>query len=250
MNNYYNFRGLDKSLRLQKIVDVSINLFHKKGYRTTTLDDVSKELGITKAALYHYVSSKENLLSIIFIQALENIFKNTHKINLMNISPDKKLRLMIKNHVKDIIIKSLPLLSVFFSEENQLSEESYKKMQTEKKKYTDIIENVLKDGVKQGLFRKIDTRLMSYGIIGMCNWILKWYKSGVTKYKPEEIADHFVNFLEKGYINTGKTDDKDNPPTFKTINDDYNPLTKGNALKTIKTQCKALIDLIEQVETA
>jgi len=61
------FKALDKSLKIQKIIDTATELFHKKGYRSTTLHDVAEDLGITKAALYHYVSSKENLLSIIYI---------------------------------------------------------------------------------------------------------------------------------------------------------------------------------------
>jgi len=245
MANYNNFRGLDKSLRLQKIIDVSIDLFHKKGYKSTTLDDVSKELGVTKAALYHYVSSKEDLLSIIFIQAIENIFKNINKITLMNLTPDKKLRLIIQNHIKEIIIKSLPLLAVFFAEENQLSEKNYKKIQEGKKKYNKIIENILIDGIKEGVFRKCDPQLMTFGIIGMCNWIHKWYKYEKTPYTPDQIADHFINVLEAGYK---KTDNQTQFTQSSTMAEEYIPTTKENALKTIKTQCKALINLIEQVE--
>ena len=51
MENQPEFRGLDKSLRKQKIIDTAAALFHQQGFASTTLDDVSKELGISKAAL-------------------------------------------------------------------------------------------------------------------------------------------------------------------------------------------------------
>ena len=114
-----DFRSLDKSLKIRKIIDTAAELFHKRGYRATTLDDVAKELGLTHAALYHYVSSKEELLSEIYIQTLDRIFKNSIMISEMDISPDEKLRLIIKEHIQGIIIKSLPMISVFFAEENQ-----------------------------------------------------------------------------------------------------------------------------------
>ena len=91
MDNQYGFRGLDKSVKKQRIIDTAAALFHKKGYSSTSLDDVSKELGITKAAIYHYVENKDELLSIIYTQAFENIFRDTvtyyykyisHKISL------------------------------------------------------------------------------------------------------------------------------------------------------------------------
>jgi len=180
MHNQHDFKGLDKSLRLQKIIDTATELFHQKGYRSTTLDDVARELGITKAALYHYVSSKENLLSVIYIQALENIFRNVYKISERDLPLHEKLRLILRNHVKDIIIHSLSMFSVFFTEENQLPEADFKRIQEEKKKYTQIIEKIIEEGISQGLFRKTDPKLEAYGIIGMCNWVYKWYRPGRT----------------------------------------------------------------------
>ena len=125
--NESGFRGLDKSLRIQKITDTAAELFHKKGYRSTTLDDVSKELGITKAALYHYVSSKEKLLSRIYIQALENIFRNTYKIAGKELPPDVRLRLIIQNHIKGIIIQSISMFSVFFYRRKSVAREGVQK---------------------------------------------------------------------------------------------------------------------------
>ena len=196
-----DFKGLDKSLRIRKITDTAAELFHRKGYRTTTLDDVSKELGITKAALYHYVSSKEKLLSRIYIQALENIFRNTYKIAGKELPPDERLRLIIQNHIKGIIIESISMFSVFFTEENQLPEKEFRKILREKRKYTRIVEEIIEEGISQGLFRKSDPKLQAFAIIGMCNWVYKWYKPGPGSYTPEQIADYFVGLLERGYLN-------------------------------------------------
>ena len=198
------FRSLDKSLRIQKIIDAAVILFHHKGYRSATLDDVSKKLGITKAALYHYVSSKEHLLSIIYIQALENIFKNTTKICEMDILPDKKMKFLVQNHIKNIIINSISLLSVFFSEENQLSEKDFDKINKGKKKYDKLIENTIEQGISMGLFKKTNPKLTTFGILGMCNWIYKWYKPEHTIYTADEIAENFINLIETGYLNSNQ----------------------------------------------
>ena len=45
------FKSLDKSIRKQKIIDTAASLFHRKGYVSTTLDDVAKELGINTIEL-------------------------------------------------------------------------------------------------------------------------------------------------------------------------------------------------------
>ena len=247
-DSHPNFRGLDKSLRLQKIIDSATELFHKKGYRATTLDDVSSELGITKAAVYHYVSSKEELLYIIYIQALENIFRNTSKISEMDLPADEKLRLIIQNHVKDIIIQSVSIFSVFFTEENQLSKKNFKKIQEEKKKYNRIVEKIIEDGISLGLFRDVDPRLQANSIIGMCNWVYKWYKPDKSPYTPDQIADHFVNLLETGYIKKdGQKKHVDSGISGRAVSKSKSGIAR-EAFQKLRLQCQELIKIIDEIE--
>lgn len=247
LDNQQNFKALDKSLKIQKVIDTAIELFHKKGYRVTTLDDVSRELGVTKAALYHYVSSKENLLSIIYIQALENIFKNTNKIFGMDLPPDKKLRLIIHNHIKGIIIKSLSMFSVFFTEENQLPEKDFRKIQEEKKKYNQIVEKIIEEGISQGLFKNTDPKLQVYSIMGMCNWVYKWYKPGHT-YGPDQIVDHFIRLLEAGYLRGNREEDDLASKPFELGDKKTKPSVEKVTLQKLRDQCQALIDLIDEMD--
>ena len=244
-----NFRGLDKSLRIKRIIDTATELFHKNGYRSTTLEDVAKEIGITKAALYHYVSSKENLLSIIYIKALESIFKNTNKIAEMNLPPDEKMRLIISNHVKNISIKSLSILSVFFAEENQLSPANLKGIKAEKKKYNQILEKIIGEGIDQGVLRDTDPKLQTYGILGMCNWIYKWYNPKYTPYTPDQIADHIINLLERGYLASESAADRAPEKNKMEKIMDKDGSSKKKAFKELKTQCQFLIDLIDNMDS-
>ena len=240
------FRTLDKSLRIQKIIDTAAALFHKQGYRSTSLDDVSRELGITKAAIYHYVSSKEKLLSIIYIQALENIFRNTYKIAGKDLPPDITLKLIIQNHIKGIIIQSISMFSVFFTEENQLPQKEFNKIRDEKKKYTQIVERIIEEGISQGLFRKADPRLQANAIIGMCNWVYKWYKPGKSHYTPDQIADHFVGLLQTGYLKSTK-DDVPNQPKITGVKKRKTG-SKKESYQRLRNQCTDLIELIDEME--
>jgi AcrR family transcriptional regulator len=243
-----NFKGLDKSLRKQKIIDTAASLFHRKGYVSTTLADVAKELGISKAALYHYVGSKDELLSIIYTQAFENVFKDTYEISGMDLPPDEKLRLIIRNHINNIIIKDLSMFSVFFSEESQLPEKDFKKIREEKKKYTRIVEKIIAEGVTQRMFKKTDPNLLAYAILGMCNWIYKWYKPDKTVYTPDLIADHFIALLQDGYLYSSAAGGANEINASAKILKAANSKTKKPFLKQLKDQCSHLIELIDELE--
>lgn len=248
VNLQHDFKSLDKSLRKQKIIDTAASLFHRKGYASTSLDDVAGELGISKAALYHYVGSKDELLSIIYTQAFENVFKDTCEISGMDLPPDEKLRVMIRNHINNIIIKDLSMFSVFFSEESQLPEKDFKKIREEKKKYTRIVVEIIAEGISQGMFKKTDPNLQACAILGMCNWIYKWYKPGKTTYTPEQIADHFISLLQQGYL------DSPAPAAATEINAVAERLKSRASksekpfLKQLKDQCSQMIKLIEEFE--
>ena len=248
MDHPLTFKDLDRSVRKQKIIDTAADLFQRKGYSTTTLDDVAKELGVSKAALYHYVSRKDELLSIIYAHSIKNIFMGTYEILDMDLPPNEKLRLFIHNHIKNIIIKSLPMFAVFFSEENQLLEKDYQKIRREKKKYNHILEEIIKEGISKGAFKKVDVKLQSYAILGMCNWIHKWYKEGLTKYTADQISDHFISLLEKGILTNellekGKNFEVSNLPSTKNKSK-----VKKQMLIELKRKCTDLIKLIGEVE--
>jgi len=246
--NHHDFKGLDKSVRIQKIIDTAVALFHRKGYRSTTLDDLSRELGITKAALYHYVSSKEKLLSIIYIQALENIFRNVYSISEQDLPPDDKLRRIIRNHIKEIIIQSLPMFSVFFSEESQLPEEEFQKIRDEKKKYTKIIEEIIEDGISKGIFRKVDPKLQAYAIIGMCNWVYKWYRPDHTRYTPDRIADHFIVLLEAGYLKDKPGEAGARASKKAWVPEEEESRFGASVYTKMRAHCQGLTALIEELE--
>ena len=243
-----DFKGLDKSLRKQKIIDTAASLFHRKGYVSTTLDDVAGELGISKAALYHYVGSKDELLSIIYTQAFENVFKDTYEISGMNLPPDEKLRRIIRNHINNIIIKDLSMFSVFFSEESQLPEKDFKKIREEKKKYTRIVEKIVEAGISLGVFKKADPKLQSYAILGMCNWIYKWYKPEKTPYTPEQIADHFIALLQNGYLDSPAAGVATEISASAKMLKIGKSVDKQPLLNQLKDQCNQLIELIDELE--
>jgi AcrR family transcriptional regulator len=204
MEKHTNFKSMTKNLRKQMIIDTAINVFHQKGYRTATLDDVAHELDLSKAALYHYVSSKEDLLSLIYLQALESYFASAYEIDEMDLAPPEKLRFLIQHHIQDIIIDNLPMFAVFFSEENQLPKKQFERIREGKRKYTRIVQKIITEGVEQGFFRPLDPKLHAFALIGMCNWLYKWYDPGRGANSPEEIAAHFIDLLENGYLLGGR----------------------------------------------
>ena len=54
-------RRLTAEQRRQQLVDVALELFARRGYRATTMDDIADAAGVTKPLVYQHFSSKRAL---------------------------------------------------------------------------------------------------------------------------------------------------------------------------------------------
>lgn len=71
-----------------KIVDVSAELFAKKGYEQTSIQDILDATGLSKGGLYHHFKSKEEILEAVMQKRVQyvngrfhNIIRNTEETN-------------------------------------------------------------------------------------------------------------------------------------------------------------------------
>jgi len=64
----------------QMILDTTEELIQKKGCRQTTLQDIITKTGLSKGAIYHYVSGKDELLGLVLKSRIEQINARFHEI--------------------------------------------------------------------------------------------------------------------------------------------------------------------------
>ena len=120
-----------KSARCQKrkkIIDKAWELFAKNGYEETKVEDITKDLEISKGSFYTYFATKEELLYEVLEKIKKEVIENLENINVNQI-PEKVLEDYVKakmNHAVKILnnmkLKAVekhlidPKLRIFFQE--------------------------------------------------------------------------------------------------------------------------------------
>jgi len=183
---------------LDEIVRAAAAAFGDVGYRTATLDTIAERAGLSKVTLYRYVGSKEDLLSLVVERTIDEFQRGLRRIVAERRAADDTLRRIIHYQV-ELLAEHLPFLTVFFSEESGLPAPMAARAQRAKREYDQAIERVVREGVEAGLLRDLPPRLVVFGLLGMCNWLHKWYRPD-GKRSVGEIADVFVTLLERGYL--------------------------------------------------
>lgn len=83
--------------RKQEILQAALELFYKKGYENTTINNIIDELGVSKGAFYHYFESKEDvIISIAREYSERSIIIICGVINRSNLSAIDKMNEIIK----------------------------------------------------------------------------------------------------------------------------------------------------------
>lgn len=183
---------------LDEIVRAAAAAFGEVGYRTATLDAIAERAGLSKVTLYRYVSSKEELLSLVVERIIAEFQRGLRGIIAERRPADETLRRIVHYQVT-LLAEHLTFLTVFFSEESGLPAPMAARATRAKREYDQAIERVVREGVEAGLLRDLPPRLVVFGLLGMCNWLHKWYRPD-GKRSAAEIADVFVAMLERGYL--------------------------------------------------
>jgi AcrR family transcriptional regulator len=190
-------RPKQKAVRDQ-ILRTAADLFRERGFPATTLDDIARPLGMSKASLYTYFRAKEEILAAISQETIESFTRELSLVLASALSPEDKLRRIVREHVR-FVIANRSFLAVFFSEEANLPARFARALAAQKDRYDKGVESVVADGIRRGVFRDVPPRLVVFGLLGMVNWLYKWYNPR-GRWGAEEISSAFLSMVEDGLL--------------------------------------------------
>ena len=179
-----------------EIVSAAIQLFQQKGYHATSMQDIADAVGLQKGSLYHYISSKEDLLVAIIEGAIAQYNARLAEVKSMDLPVKRRLEMAVKSHLYGIA-ENLGVLTIFLRESYALDPEQQERIKAESDRYNRMFESLLEEGVRAGAIREMDAKLAARTVLGACNWFYRWYNPD-GKRTMDEMADFFVDLLFHG----------------------------------------------------
>lgn len=184
-----------------QILRTAADLFRERGYRASTVDDIAARLGMSKASLYTYFRAKEEMLAVISRETIAAFTRELALVLRSTLSPEDKLRRVVREHVR-FVIANRSFLTVFFSEEANLPPRLARALAAQKNRYDKGVEAIVVEGMRRGVFRDVPPRLVVFGLLGMLNWLYKWYNPA-GRWGAEEVSSAFLSLVEDGLLRRG-----------------------------------------------
>ena len=132
----------------RKIFETSMDLFAKKGYETTSIEEITSVVGVAKGTLYYHFSSKEEIFYFLIEEGMK-LLKNSIEIKTSNLKNTfDKLKAIVLIQIK-VIVKYESFISILLS---QMWGQEFrnKKCREYVYEYINIIEDIIKQGIEQG----------------------------------------------------------------------------------------------------
>ncbi len=163
--------------RTEEIYCKAAQIFHDQGYDATSMSDLAKALDITKAGLYYYIESKEDLLFRIINFGLDWLDREVIGPAKLIDDAEERLRFIIQRHGGELI-KGVHAIPILTDETSSLSPKLRKQVQKRKRLYFDLVRTTLEQLRQQSKLQEVDVTVATFSLFGTLLWLPRWYKRG------------------------------------------------------------------------
>lgn len=166
----FNFAASNEAyliMKKEKILEAAEELFAEKGYEGTSVRDIAQKADVNIAMISYYFGSKEKLLEALIEENSEYTTGILKEISTSKtLDPWQKLDSMVDHYVDRIIGKykyhNIMSRQISLIQDKHLQE----KMVAIKMKNRGVVHDLILNGQKAGLFRKVDVELTLASMIG------------------------------------------------------------------------------------
>jgi len=187
--------------RRTEICRTAAQIFHERGYDATSVSDIARALGITKAGLYHYFESKEALLFEITAYGLDRVRDDVILPVRALRDPEERLRQLVIRHAC-IATHGRGAVAQLVDEVRQLPPAARKQLEERMRSYFDLVRDTLRELRAAGRLRDVDPTVATFSLIGTILWLPRWFRQN-GRLSQEQVANQIADIALGGLLRPG-----------------------------------------------
>ena len=173
--------------------------FNRRGYHGTSLTEIAKKLGVTKAALYTYVPSKEELLYYCHDAAMDSAIESLHKAQATPGTGLQRLTLTLRHYLEMMLGQEGGY--VVLLEENAMKPAHVRAIVKRRDQFEQGLREFVVEGIADRSIVRCNPKLAIFMMMGALNWGRKWYRPNGS-WSGAQIAHALTEMLERSLSST------------------------------------------------
>ncbi len=179
-------RSIAQEEKRKQILDAAVRVFARGGYHGSRVGDIAEEAGVAHGLLYHYFSSKEQVLQTIFRENWGELLERFRAVEAADEPAAEKLggiaKILLRTWRNDPDLVTVMVREVARSAQLQGQVDEVREAFA-------IVQRVIEQGQADGSFRRdIDARLASWVVYGGLEEVLTGWVLGQLPDDVDEVA--------------------------------------------------------------
>ena len=153
------------------LLDTAVAILSERSRIDVTLSELGERSGMNTALVRYYFGNKSGMMMALTERTLNNAMAQLDKVFALDIPADEKLALHIKGTINTYF--DYPFVNRLMHSLGTIDDGKYEKEIANKfaRPIMEFQRKVLKEGEAQGIFRKVDPKLLSFHIAGACDYL-------------------------------------------------------------------------------
>lgn len=199
--------GEDLASGTDEILDAAAQMFMRRGYAATSIDDIAGVLGSSKGRVYHHYNSKAELFYEVHRLALRRMLEMAEPIaqgegraseKLWRLAHTQAMAIMTGFAANKVALQGLEkhVVSGNGSAQRRLA----KAVMELRDAYEALVVKLINDGVANSEFAPCQADLAAKAALGAINWLTVWYnpEQANSRAATERIAVVIADFVTRG----------------------------------------------------
>jgi AcrR family transcriptional regulator len=183
-------------------------LFYEKGYEKSSMREIAERVGISKAAMYHHFTNKEEMLYTLCLVAGNLVYSSLQQA----IRRNQDLNVPIKDQLMDILLEyttsylqNKNFNKILLHDIESLPEDKKRVILDIEKANVNQLRAYLNSLMQKGRLRECNLTVLTFSLFSAVHWLYFWYRpdKGLT---IKEIVEHIVDIYTKGILAQEESD--------------------------------------------
>lgn len=159
-----------------KVREAAARLFARHGFAAVSMRQIAGEVGVQAGALYLYTPDKQTLLFDLMREHMDELLA-AWAAQGKGVAPLAQLETFVRFHI-GFHLDRPDAVFIAYMELRNLGVENFAVIEGLRKRYEDVLEQILHQGQQAGVFQVPDTKLAMMALIAMLTGVNTWYREG------------------------------------------------------------------------
>jgi len=180
---------------MESVLQISVRVFTERGFDGTSMEDLAAALRLSKSAIYHHVSSKDDLLRIALDRALDGLQSVVAETQALDAPSVGRLEFLVRGSVR-VLLERLPYVTLLLRVRGNTLVE--RRALSRRREFDRFAAHLVRQAQEDGDIRTdIDEVVTARLLFGVVNSLTEWVRPGMRR-DADSLCDMVCTFVFQG----------------------------------------------------